>query len=288
MGGNKQNIPGGCLSRLRKVYSSLRPTEKKVADYILKHHDKVLYCTITELSAYTDTSDATIIRFCRLLGYNGYQDLKIALAREVMLPSKNIHEDITPSDTFETAVKKVFQANIQAISDTAEIVNVDTLKKSVDAIVNARRVYVYGVGTSGLAAQDLCYKLLRVGIHADFYVDSHMQSISTALLEKDDVVIGISHSGSTKETVEVLTQAKEQGVKIICITNYSRSPMGKLGDLILLTAAEETPFGSGGMPSIMAQLSVIDCLFVGIALDHYDEALSFIERTGLTVKNRKY
>lgn len=118
-----------------------------------------------------------------------YQELKIALARELVSPNKNIHEDINPTDEFHVAVKKAFQANIQAISDTSEVLSLDALKKVVATIIKARQVYVYGIGTSGLSAQDLCYKLLRIGIHADFYIDSHMQSISTALLTKDPQMI---------------------------------------------------------------------------------------------------
>lgn len=284
----ENSMPSGCFSRLRKAYQTFRPAEKRVVDYILENGEKVVYLTITELSANSQTSDATIIRLCRLIGYNGYQDFKIALARELVSPTKNIHEDINPTDDFGVAIKKAFQANIQAISDTSEVLALDSLKKAVSAIVKARRVYVYGVGTSGLSGQDLCYKLLRIGIHADYYSDTHLQSISTALLAKEDVVVGISHSGSTKEVIEVLNLAKEHGVTIICITNHSRSPMVKLADVALYTASEETPFGSGGMPSMMAQLSIVDAIFVGITLEIYDQALDFMERTGETVKNRKF
>lgn len=283
----ENHIPVGCLSRLRKDYHTFRPAEKRVVDYILENGEKVVYSTITELSANSKTSDATIIRLCRLIGYNGYQELKIALARELVSPVKDIHEDINPSDDFNVAIRKAFQANIQAISDTSEIFDLEALEKAVASITKARQVYVYGMGTSGLSAQDLCYKLLRIGIHADYYADSHMQNISTALLTEQDVVVGISHSGSTREIIEVLNLAKGKGVTVICITNHKRSPMTKLADIILYTAAEETPFGSGGMPSMMAQLSIVDAIFVGVTLKTYDKAITFIESTGETVKSKK-
>jgi len=278
----------GCLPKLRKMFAALRPAEKRVASYILKNAGHVIYQSITELSASSGASDATVIRLCNRLGYSGYQELKIALARELVSPSKNIHEDISPNDDLATAVRKAFQANAQAINDTLDLLNMESLAKAVDAVAAARQVYLYGVGTSALAAQDAYYKLVRVGIPANFFADPHMQAISTVLIGKEDVAIGFSHSGSTKDVVDALSLAKAQGARIICITNRSRSPAAKLADILLLTASEETPFGSGGMPSMMAQLSVVDALFVGVALKIYDRAIQFIERTGEAVKGKKY
>ncbi|MEW6227772.1 MAG: MurR/RpiR family transcriptional regulator [Bacillota bacterium] len=278
----------GCLPKLRKMFGTLRPAEMKVASCILSNAEQVIYQSITELSTSSGTSDATVIRLCNRLGYNGYQELKIALARELVSPSKNIHEDISPTDDLVTAVRKAFQANVQAISDTLDLLSMESLQKAVDAIATARQVHLYGIGTSALAAQDAYYKLLRVGIPANFCADPHMQAISTVLIGGDDVAIGFSHSGSTKDVVDALSLAKAQGARLVCITNRSRSPVAKLADILLLTASEETPFGSGGMPSVMAQLSVVDALFVGVALKIYDRALQFIERTGEAVKGKKY
>ncbi len=139
---------------------------------------QVVYQSITELASATGTSDATIIRFANALGFSGYQELKIALARELVSPGKNIHDDIEPGDSLPVAVNKAFQANIQAVSDTLNVLDIESLQQAVGAVVGgARHVYLYGVGTSALSAQDAYYKLLRVGIHANFYADAHMQAI---------------------------------------------------------------------------------------------------------------
>jgi DNA-binding MurR/RpiR family transcriptional regulator len=270
------------------MFNSLRPAEKKVASYILDNGGQVVYQSITELASATGTSDATIIRFANALGFSGYQELKIALARELVSPDRNIHEDIDPRDSLQVAVNKAFQANVQAVSDTLNVLDIESLQRAIDAVVGANHVYLYGVGTSSLSAQDAYYKLLRVGIHANFYADAHMQAISTAMIGEDDVVIGFSHSGSTRDVVDVLSLARERGACIVCVTNRVRSPMAKLADIVLRTASEETPFGSGGVPSMIAQLSVVDALFVGVSLAMYDRAIEFIERTGETVKNKKY
>ncbi|MFA7635774.1 MAG: MurR/RpiR family transcriptional regulator [Bacillota bacterium] len=278
----------GCLALIRRMFNSLRPAEKKVASYILDNGGQVVYQSITELASATGTSDATIIRFANALGFSGYQELKIALARELVSPDRNIHEDIDPRDSLQVAVNKAFQANVQAVSDTLNVLDIESLQRAIDAVVGANHVYLYGVGTSSLSAQDAYYKLLRVGIHANFYADAHMQAISTAMIGEDDVVIGFSHSGSTRDVVDVLSLARERGACIVCVTNRVRSPMAKLADIVLRTASEETPFGSGGVPSMIAQLSVVDALFVGVSLAMYDRAIDFIERTGETVKNKKY
>ena len=278
----------GCLALIRRMFNSLRPAEKKVASYILDNGGQVVYQSITELASATGTSDATIIRFANALGFSGYKELKIALARELVSPDRNIHEDIDPRDSLQVAVNKAFQANVQAVSDTLNVLDIESLQRAIDAVVGANHVYLYGVGTSSLSAQDAYYKLLRVGIHANFYADAHMQAISTAMIGEDDVVIGFSHSGSTRDVVDVLSLARERGACIVCVTNRVRSPMAKLADIVLRTASEETPFGSGGVPSMIAQLSVVDALFVGVSLAMYDRAIDFIERTGETVKNKKY
>jgi len=278
----------GLYSRLRAELPHLNPAERAVADYILANPEKVLYCSISELSANTGTSDATVIRLCRLLGYSGYQELKITLAREKIPPIRNIHENISPDDDITTAVGKAFRANIQAISDTLSVLNMSDLEKAADILVQANSVSVYGLGTSGLAAQNAYYKLFRAGIRANVFPDSHVQAMSTAQLGPNDAAIAISHSGSTKELVRIADLCKERGATVICITNHSRSPLAKRADLVLLTASLETPFSSGGMPTMFAQLSIIDALFIAVALKTYDRATKFMELTGEAVKDSKY
>ena len=281
------NSPG-VYSRLRNERPRLHPAERSVADYILENREKVVYCTISELSANSQTSDATIIRLCRHLGYSGYQDLKIALAREEISPSRNIHEDVSPDDDVATAVGKAFRSDIQAISDTLAVLNLSDVERAVDLLIHANATNIYGLGTSGLVAQDAYYKLLRVGLRASVFPDSHMQAISTAQLGPEDCAIAISHSGSTKEIVHIADLCNKQGSNVICVTNHSRSPLAKRAGIVLLTASPETPFGSGGMPSMLAQLSVVDALFIGVALKTYDRATRFIELTGETVKGTKF
>ena len=274
-------------SRIQTVYESLRPSEKKVADFLLKHADKVIYLSVSECADRCNVSEATIIRFARLLGLSGYQELKIEMARNLLTPTSDLYEEITPNDSLPEAVTKALRADSQAAADTLSIMDFGRLERAIQAISNAKQILLNGVGTSNLAVQYLGYKLLRLGIPVLSYQDPHLQLISTALLDQNSLVISISHSGATKEVINLIRAAKEKGAATISITNYERSPLAKYSDIMLLTSSKETPFGSGAASSLIAQLVVIDALFVGLALHRRETSFNFLEKTGETVKSQK-
>lgn len=276
------------LSQVKRLEPSLRPAERRVADFLLENANQVIYMPITEVSAKTETSDSTVIRLCRRMGFGGFQDLKIALARELVAPTQNLHGDILPEDDLKTAVNKAFAATIQAVRDTQATLDFKVFEDVIKRLVEARRIVIYGIGTSGIAALDAHYKFLRIGISADVYTDGHLQAISASQVQSNDLVMAFSHSGSTKDIVAAVQLAKDRGATIVVITNFPQSPVGNLADLVLRTQAEETPFGSGGIPSITAQLALIDALFVGVAMSQYDEALESLDQTADAVKSKKY
>lgn len=277
-----------CLPRVRGSFHRLRPSEQKVASYILAEPDRVVYSSVTEVAEQAGVSDATVIRFCRSLGFAGFQELKIALSRELVAPERHIHQDIRRDDDLATAVRKAYHANHQALDDTLANLDLETLRTIIQRVLTARRIHLYGSGTSGLAALDAHYKLLRIGIESSPLVDLHLRASAAALLARGDVVIAFSHSGSTRDVVDVVAAAKKAGAWVVAVTNHRQSPLARHADVVLVTAAEETPFGSGGIPSVIAQLSVIDALFVGLCLADYDRALQWIEKTAEGVRPTKY
>lgn len=277
-----------CLARIRANYARLRRSEQKVADYILSEPARVVYSAVTEVAHRSGVSDATVIRLCRALGFSGFQELKIALSRELVAPERHIHQDIRPDDDLPTAVRKAYRANQQALEDTLANLDIEALKRVIDRIRSARRIHLYGSGTSGLAVLDAHYKLLRIGIESSPFVDVHLRASAPALLGSGDVVIAFSHSGSTRDVVDAVAAARAAGAWIVAVTNHAHSPLARHADVVLVTAGEETPFGSGGIPSVIAQLSVVDALFVGLSLATYDRALRFIEKTAEGVKSTKY
>lgn len=274
---------------IRSIYPSLSPAEQKVASYVLEHLPEVIYQSITELADICEVGESTVIRFCRSIGFKGYHEFKLVASRDVASPTESdLHGDITPEDSLSAIVQKLTRANMEVISHTAEILNIEALKGAIDAVVKAHRVHFYGVGASGFTAEDAKYKFLRIGILCDAYDDSHLQAMAAATLGPQDVAVGISQTGSTLDVIHSLEVAKKHGAKIICITSMAKSPITKVSDIRLITATKEAPLQSGNLKSKIAQLHVIDLLFTGVLMAKREEAIRTINETAEAVANKLY
>lgn len=263
----------GCLIRIRSAYSDLYSAEKKVADYILENPQDIMHLSVTEVASQSGVSEATVVRFCRSLGYMGYQDFKLTLARDTVSPIKTIHEDLEKSDDIGTITHKVFQNNIQALKDTLEVLDIKEMERAKEALMKADKILIIGVGTSSPNVQDAYNKFFRIGLNCSCQTDSHLQVMEAALLKKGDVLVAISHSGSTKDPIETLKVAKKRGATTICITNNSLSPITKEADIKLLTASRETRFKSEALASRIAQTSIINALFMAFSLHRFNKTL---------------
>lgn len=278
----------GCFVRIEGTYNSLRTAEQRVADFILKHPEELIYLTVTELAERTNTSESTVVRLCQKIGYKGYQEFKIMLARDLVEPNETIYEQIERGDPLDKIKTKVFQANTQALADTMEVLVDTELERAVSAIRNARKVQIYGIGGSGPIAQDAYHKFLRLGLAVVALSDGDMIAMSSSLLEKGDVALGISHTGASRDVCDALENAQRNGAATICITHRSTSPITKVADIKLFTAAKETAFRSDALSSRIAQLSIVDTLYVGIAFSDYDRSLEMIQRTREATAGKRY
>lgn len=288
---SKEQTPysGEALQMISNIYKQLRKSEKAVADYILQNPEKVINSNISEIAQESDVSEATVIRFCKAAGYSGFQDLKVTLARSTsFFDSPTIFENIQKEDSLNKAVEKIYANNIQALNETFKSLDVEELKKASKAISQSKTIYLFGVGTSGLVAEYAAYRFTRIGLMTKAFTDSHYVALATALVQKGDVVLAISQSGSTKEMTEALDIVRKQGVLTITITGYPRSPVAKASNIILRSAVHEAPFESGGMPSLLAQLSVVDALMVGASLENFDDSIEMIQATTEALKSKKY
>ncbi len=274
--------------RIQGTYSSLRTAEQRVADFILKHPDELIYLTVTELAEKTNTSESTVVRLCQKIGYKGYQEFKIMLARDLVEPTNAIYAAIEPGDSLQTIKTKVFQANAQALRDTIEVLTDAELELAVRAIATARRVEVYGVGGSNPLALDAYHKFLKLGIAVVALSDGDMMAMSSSLLQKGDVALGISHTGASRDVTDALSNAQRNGATTICITHRSTSPITKVADIKLFTAAKQTAFRSDASSSRIAQLTIIDTLYVGVALSGYENSVEMIRRTREATANKRY
>jgi DNA-binding MurR/RpiR family transcriptional regulator len=281
----------GVLVRIRAVLPSLRPAQRRVAEAVLRDPAGTAELPIGSLAQQCATSAATVMRFCHSAGFQGYPDLRLALARETGREAAGegpaLSPDIGRDDSLADIVAKIASNDAAAVQDTAATLDLDALARAVDAVAAARRIDVYGLGASGFVGQDLHQKLHRIGLLAFAWPDPHAALTSAALLDADCVAIAISHTGTTTDTVDALRAARGSGACTIAITNFVPSPLTGCADLVLATAARETTFRSGAMASRIAQLAVIDCLFVGVAQRSYDRTVTALDRTFRAIQSRR-
>ncbi|WP_154793358.1 MurR/RpiR family transcriptional regulator [Occultella kanbiaonis] len=279
--------------RLRGGLDQLQPSMRRVAEYVLEDPRRAARTTITDLSAASGVSQTTVMRLCHELGLAGYREFRLALAAETGRSDAAAERelrtgDIAEGDDLASVIAKIAYADARAVEDTARSLSVPELEAVVEAIVTAGRVDIYGVGASGTVATDLQQKLHRIGRVAFAHADAHLALTSAALLGERDVAIGISHTGTTIDTVEALRLAGARGATTVALTNAPGSPIARLADRVLLTAARETTFRSGATASRLAQLTVVDCVFVAIAQRTYDASQAALEVTRAAVEDRRY
>jgi DNA-binding MurR/RpiR family transcriptional regulator len=265
-----------------------KPAEKSVAQFVLANPELVMNMSVSEAARDIGVGESTVIRFCRSLGYKGYQEFKLRLAQDLVEPVEFIHENITFNDTTADLAQKVFQTNIQAVANTMKALDPHMVEVAAKSLADTGRVDIYGVGYSSFTALDAKLKLVRLGLVADAYGDAHLQAMAAASLRKGDVAIGISHSGSTKDVVDALTAARKSGASTISITNFSPSPITRASDVVLLTASPESPLGGEVLTSRIAQLCVLDVLSVALAVTLGDGCLDLIRKTSEAVKKKRY
>jgi DNA-binding MurR/RpiR family transcriptional regulator len=276
------------LIRIRSAIESLKPSERAIADFVLENSERVVQMSISELAAEAGVGDSTVIRFCRAIDYKGYQEFKLRLAQDLVEPVEYIHEKIKFSDSVAQLAQKIFQTNRSAVENTQKSLDPEMVEVAASALTGARRIDIYGAGYSYFTALDAKLKFTRLGLLADAYGDSHLQVMAAATLTRQDVAIGVSHSGSTKDVADALGLAHKSGATTIAVTNFSPSPLTKVSDVVLLTASPESPLGGEVLTSRIAQLCVIDALSVAVAVAIGEGCLDLIKKTSEAVKKKRY
>lgn len=280
----------GLLPRLRGVLPDLAPAERRVGEFLLGAPAAASLMTITELATACDVSETTVVRFCNHVGVGGFRELRFGLAVAAAQDERadgQVGGDIARDATIAEVIATVGASEARAIQETATALDPAAVEGAVEAIVRAGRVELFGIGASALVAEDLQQKLHRIGRGAFASRDPHAALTSAALLAPGDAAVGISHTGTTTDTIEPLVEAGRRGATTIAITNGPRSPIARAADHVLTTAAVETTFRAGAMASRTAQLVVVDCLFVGVAQRSYDRSLAALERTFEAVRGRR-
>lgn len=267
------------LSRINITKSELGPSAQAVAGVVLDRPSEVLDMSVTQIAEAAGVSEGSVINFCRQVGLSGFQQLKLSLAQDLVQPVQFIQEDLDRADDTAVITRKMFHAGIQALHDTLSVIDPKEIDRAVDAFRKAKRIEVYGIGSSAPIAEDAHYRMLRIGLNAKAVTDSHVQAISASLTDPDVAVLTISHSGATQETVTATRLAKEHGATTVVVTNLSRSPIQAYADIKLVTMSRETRFRTEAMTSRIAQLCAIDALIAALALRDYDNAVKTLKST---------
>jgi len=252
---------GSIISTISSRYKTLTNSEKLVADVVTQRTMEVLDESVIGLSELAGVGEATVIRFCRKLGFKGFQSFKMILAAEVIQNGSQARQEDVENDSAQNRLLKAQEIYQSAVEDSVKMLDLEKVEEACEAILNSKKVLFFGVGTSGLTALEAKFKLMRIGFNVDAERDGHMMAMQAALLESGGVAVGISYSGGAIDTVDALRKAKMNGAKTICLTHYYGSEITKYADICLIVGARDLPIEGTTMATKAAMLFVIDFLY---------------------------
>jgi DNA-binding MurR/RpiR family transcriptional regulator len=274
---NAPPAPAALAAKVRTLAPSMTRSMQLVAEAVAGDPAGCSALTVTGLAELTGTSEATVVRTARLLGYPGYRDLRLALAglaaQQQSGRAPAVTADIAVDDPIADVVAKLAYDEQQTLADTAAVLDTVQLGAVVTASAAARRIDIYGVGASALVGMDLAQKLSRIGLIAHAHSDPHLAVTHAVQLRAGDVAIAITHSGSTWDAIEPLRVAFDRGATTVAITGRPDGPVSQYADHVLTTStARESELRPAAMSSRTSQLLVVDCLFIGVAQRTYETA----------------
>lgn len=273
--------------RMKQYSEDFTQSEQKISEYILKNQEEVVNLSAQELGEKTGTSPASIVRFSRKLGFSGFGELKIEIAKTTNSEEEQLDTIISPKDSVSDITEKVINRAVTSLKETYSLINIKDLEEAISLMREAETIYLFGIGASSLVAMDLMHKLVRINKRVIFNIDSHLQLSAVVHITAKDVAIGVSYSGKTREVNEGIIRAKEKGAKVISITNCNKNPLSSMSDISLNIPNEERQLRFGAISSRLDQLALIDILFLGIAIGDLDKIEDMLMETKEIVKKLK-
>lgn len=277
-----------CKQKILGRMKHLTNTEVKIAKYVLSNYDSIFNNSITELAERAEVSDASIVRFCKNLGYKGYQDFKINAAKDLLPREKHLNPSLDESDDAGTICRKIIRTEVAVLDRTLAALDLHAMEKAVHMIKTADRVVIFGSGGSILVGKDAQHKFLKIGIKALIYEDIDMQCMVSSLMTANEVALCISHSGYNANIVNCMKNAGTNGAGRIALVSQGKTPMSKNAEVVLYTASEETMFKSESVSTRIAQLAIIDSLVAIAAFQDYDLSYKAIQATRKATSQNKY
>ncbi|OOF70704.1 MurR/RpiR family transcriptional regulator [Rodentibacter caecimuris] len=274
---------GNILNTIGALYHSLTKTEKKIANTVSMSPDLVVQCSLAEISAHLNVGEATFVRFCRTIGFNGFSDFKLELSIE--LATKDVKDntvlesEIVPEDDSLKIAHKIQVALTNVMTETINLLDLKQLDKVVKSIRKANRIFLFGVGSSGVTAEDAKNKFMRIGLSVDATGNNHFMYMQAALLTPKDVAIGISHSGYSNETARTLEIAKKNGATTVALTHSLRSPITEHADFVLINGNKQGKLQGDSIGTKIAQLFVLDLIYTLVVQAEEESATKTKQKT---------
>ncbi|ULH14306.1 MurR/RpiR family transcriptional regulator (plasmid) [Deinococcus sp. KNUC1210] len=282
--GTKPLLPAGALSRLQSEMNFLSPSLKKVATHVLVQPEQVIYQTISELADAAQVAESTITRLSHRLDFAGFHAFKLALTGD--LSGHNAAQDIGNTGSTSEIIAGAAQQATQALDNTRSVVDPAAVDRVVEALRTARRIDVVGQGNSGLAAQFLAHKLQRLGRVCLAHTDPHLAAVAASSLEPGCVLIGITRSGSTLDTIQTLRLAEKTGAFTVAVTNRARSPVTAHAQEVLHTSSPESPLAGGAISSLASQILIVEVLYLSLTRQ-LERAQDVLRTTAASVVEKK-
>ena len=271
---------------LHQRQDDLTKSGRLVAEYLTHHADEAQYLSISSLAKECNVAEATVFRFCRALGFEGYHEMRIALAQANATGTLLNQQELRPDASTASLCEHAHALFLTAINGTQNALSTEAVEKAVALMREANQVFCFGQGGSMLLANDICARFASLTTKFRTAGDSHFQLLTASLMGPEDVVLFVSYSGATRDMMETLRTAKSAGAKVILLTHYEDSPGAALADVVLLCGAQESPLDSGSIPIKVAVLYVAEVLLLRYKLSDPEAATLAQDRTSeaLTLK----
>ena len=267
------NSDSNPLLKIKAIFNDFTPVEQKVAEFILENPSKVPAMSIKELAVASKSSDASVMRFCKALGFSGYRSFIVGLTLAIADNEEDagLYTDIRPGDSVKSVIRNIFRNERQALTDTENILKTTEVEKAVAILGSSEAVHFFGIGASGLVCLDAVQKFRRIGVSSYAHTDFHDQLTSAALLGSKDACVLFTYSGKTKEIQLILKLLKAQNCKIIAVTKLRKTNLLKGADVYLNVLTREVTMRSGATGSRIAMLSLVDILLACVLSTDYDK-----------------
>jgi RpiR family carbohydrate utilization transcriptional regulator len=266
------------LATITKALPRLSPSERRVGDWILEHPKEAANITLARLAGECETSEPTVVRFCRHVGLGGFRELAIRLTEALSSPATYVHRDVSPDDSSSDAVIKVMDASIQSLIEMRSQLSSMPIDAAVIAMKSARQIAFAGLGASGHVASDACHKFFRLGIPCSSLSDIPMILQFAAITQPDDVLVLLSHTGRWQDFARAAKLAKNRGATVIALTNPDSDVAREASLLFPCPVIEDTSVYTP-MSSRLAQLALLDAIHVALALARGEIASDNLRRS---------